>query len=1037
MDDAAALQRLEQLMTEFFSNGATNERIRTIEQSLHAFTAQINSWRPCLHFLSSTNNHYVSMFALSTLETTIGRRWPILLWEDRSLIRSTLYTLSLEHSVAPFVRNKIVKLVVDIAKHDWPHFYPDFFSNILQLLGHKQTRLLGLIYLRTASEELATPREDLPIQRKTELLRLLSSQVSVTLEALTVLLCETMKLQNRSGTMTPPPSPTGQNVLPRAPLDVDALSIGCSEICIVTLEVLAHLFSWIVPTDYISINLLDAIFTCAKYHDSMNGKQIEMVIQAMTTINELLYRPCSPSITETLLLQIFNNAVALFQIMERLDSVDESYIDKTTEFLQLFVTNHLKRVESCSKFPINTLLEVLYHHTFNQCTTINAYLRSLEVWNSLLESTQSKYASVSLALAERVLQKISFKHESRTLKDLDTETLDENQETEWQHFLRRNIECLAKIAEISPVEIFTLLYRSWRADLAIYGELGIALTNNHVIILNESEASKVHAHLRDLASITQALARLYSLFLSEQPTNNNNATHDDINSLIEELLTQTLDACAFARDNKLYHAALQPPALVVDLIEIHSQLLASLQAWSHWICKRTDKSKDELCQRCIQSCVWIFNLHNDSNLLPPGNLLHSSVHLFQTITAVLRPNLWEQTAFRDWLCVNNYPYLKPDTVNVLRRALINGIVLVNGDNAVRQRLLTTFIHTLSEPLGQCGQAIPNDINISSAIVPLKQLLEDCCSLSMTIKKLLYQCLEDTINRVLELLPHLIRSQTTCEIIMNFLHAMFLVLQQQLGVDFTQNAVQGMLNIYTSENITAGPALDQLLEILILVVSAPSNAFKAFVPSVINLCLGQVWPAVSNNLNNCIDTTLVLLKLFNSILLHRWQYFYNVSVVRAFGHAEREEIVENKEELVAILEIFGQALLQLDVNIFRQSLQSLEQLNTRWRLYQREVFKNHLLERFLMALFTVLIQKSHNLLADEIAIAIHNLASVNITWFFNNFLMTFLANCECLDDTQRSTLLNNFDKSTDQPTLTRSVLRFVSDLRCYQMCQLVQ
>lgn len=58
-------------MTEFFSNGATNERIRTIEQSLHEFTAQINSWRPCLHFLSSTNNHYVSMFALSTLEVII------------------------------------------------------------------------------------------------------------------------------------------------------------------------------------------------------------------------------------------------------------------------------------------------------------------------------------------------------------------------------------------------------------------------------------------------------------------------------------------------------------------------------------------------------------------------------------------------------------------------------------------------------------------------------------------------------------------------------------------------------------------------------------------------------------------------------------------------------------------------------------------------------------------------------------------------------------------------------------------------------
>ena len=55
-------------MTEFFSPETTNERKRTIERSFQEFAAQIDSWRPCLHFLSSTNNHYVSMFALSTLE---------------------------------------------------------------------------------------------------------------------------------------------------------------------------------------------------------------------------------------------------------------------------------------------------------------------------------------------------------------------------------------------------------------------------------------------------------------------------------------------------------------------------------------------------------------------------------------------------------------------------------------------------------------------------------------------------------------------------------------------------------------------------------------------------------------------------------------------------------------------------------------------------------------------------------------------------------------------------------------------------------
>lgn len=91
-------------------------------------------------------------------------------------------------------------------------------------------------------------------------------------------------------------------------------------------------------------------------------------------------------------------------------------------------------------------------------------------------------------------------------------------------------------------------------------------------------------------------------------------------------------------------------------------------------------------------------------------------------------------------------------------------------------------------------------------------------------------------------------------------------------------------------------------------------------------------------------------------MHHWQYFYNSSVLRTFGNPDRDEPVEHREELVAILEAFGQALLQPDVNIFRQSLQSLEQLNARCRLYQRSIFKSNLLERFLAALFTVLFQR---------------------------------------------------------------------------------
>ena len=55
--------------------------------------------------------------------------------EDKGEIRNTLNKFLLEqHQKVPsFIRNKLVKLVVDIGRIDWPHFYPDFFPSILQV----------------------------------------------------------------------------------------------------------------------------------------------------------------------------------------------------------------------------------------------------------------------------------------------------------------------------------------------------------------------------------------------------------------------------------------------------------------------------------------------------------------------------------------------------------------------------------------------------------------------------------------------------------------------------------------------------------------------------------------------------------------------------------------------------------------------------------------------------------------------------------------------------------------------------------------
>ena len=104
-----------------------------------------------------------------------------------------------------------------------------------------------------------------------------------------------------------------------------------------------------------------------------------------------------------------------------------SYIDKSTEFLKLFVINYLKRAQQYStKFSAEDLIEVLYRRTFQHNCTINSYLRCLEIWIELMELVQLPDHVFTMNLTERIVQKFSFRDDSRVIKELDTETLDEN-----------------------------------------------------------------------------------------------------------------------------------------------------------------------------------------------------------------------------------------------------------------------------------------------------------------------------------------------------------------------------------------------------------------------------------------------------------------------------------------------------------------------------------------------------------------------------------------------------------------------------------
>ena len=96
----------------------------------------------CIKFSYSrldVGNRMIKMscvFVVVILQNFINKQWIGAPPADKTDIRQFLneYLLSQHKTLPTYIRNKLVKVIVDIGRVDWPHFYPNFFSNIIEVL---------------------------------------------------------------------------------------------------------------------------------------------------------------------------------------------------------------------------------------------------------------------------------------------------------------------------------------------------------------------------------------------------------------------------------------------------------------------------------------------------------------------------------------------------------------------------------------------------------------------------------------------------------------------------------------------------------------------------------------------------------------------------------------------------------------------------------------------------------------------------------------------------------------------------------------
>lgn len=222
---------------------------------------------------------------------------------------------------------------------------------------------------------------------------------------------------------------------------------------------------------------------------------------------------------------------------------------------------------------------------------------------------------------------------------------------------------------------------------------------------------------------------------------------------------------------------------------------------------------------------------------------------------------------------------------------------------------------------------------------------------------------------------------------------------------------------------------RFLRLLQVVVQELGSAFKAFLPDIISFCLEQMLLVVSDR--DVPDVKSVMFELLQDILINHWRHFFPSSVLLKVGSSIPEEPVSHEDQFVAMMKAIGEVFLQPDIALFKQNLAALEKVNAKWRLYQKRVIRGGLLPQLLSVLLHVLVNKSHDLLREEITVALHNMAAVDFEDFYGRFLPQFLGTgLAGLTNHQRERLAGEVDMHKDLPSFIGMIHRLTSDIRYY-------
>lgn len=1062
------MEALERLMEEFFGHATGNERRNEIEHEFEVFKSRPDAWILCSYFIEHSSSHYVIMFSLSHLESVIYKLDKVHLGarnEIRQIIQGYLFTSATN---APhFVREKYAKLLVDIAKLDWPHEYPDFMNFMEELLNKRNKYMIGLILMRITTEEFNSDSPIIDAKRHGELQRLMKPYIPKFLSYICLILdglnskSRPPTTTNTPGTATPPPSPTH----PGIEMEPENLVIPINQFDPLThgredemdlnreaLKTLQHFFTW-VPLHMISTKLLKFLFIVINTPNYSQGDR-DLCLLALSTVNEILYRKCCPRGCESFFIDLYHYLVVVLRDLsalsiDRLKNIEPTFVQKLAELIILFSQQHFWRIDKQAKVSSLDFLSLFYNFT-NALPTAQCYHHCLTAWSAVFKvvihqnpnGDHSQYASLYQFVYTMLLRKLQFNCWDQ-LMFLNNQEVNDDNETEWASYVKISNEIIALMAGLAPIEVFSTALVPWKDCCESYQRIIIHIRkckNIEYMVESLEEMRRLYFALMDFATLTQTLARLSSIFIDQDEEEVSKDTDSEIETMFRKLLECAECSSLLAvLDLKLNDRVAE------SLVLVHSELIAALRTWLFWMLQKNklDGNKLNWLVRIVVNIL--MKLSN-----APYPIAYSTTCLLHSITDKVSPLLLlEQKALMEYMsmtCIYRHPILK--IRELIDESVCNTFLsFSNGPNLSKQEVeqlkqvrfhhLNIYIDTLSSDflsLTPTTEEVLVRRVSSQTLESLSHIIDYCGKFSNDSKVTINNCVNSTIKHAMKLFPAYEKLSDVSQMILSFFISVFRTLQHHIGSDGTREILDLFLK-QALQNVDLA-YVEKLLQLMKLVVETNARSNQEFLPPIVGLCLHNLYPMVFSMSAENPDVYLELLQLFYSLLAHRWAYFHQSQVRAGYSpcvEGDSAVVPQRPAEFKSILEVFGQALLQEDINISKFSIGALEDLNRQRNLYSKPIFREHLLLNFLNVLMEALMSKVYSLLSEDVQTAIYHMSFHNNQIFFSTFLPEYVSTLEGLSQNQRQQLLEDFKNDSDMPSFINHLKNFVSKTQNLRMC----